>query len=290
MIPDTKKIKGLWLTDFDGTIKPHPDPVCPADLEALRLLGRRGWFRAVVTGRSLFGFAQAWEPGLDFDALIFSSGVGLCAWSGQGPGPLIRARSFSRQEAEAALQAALRLGFGFFAYLAAPDNHHFFYQAPANPPLGFKRRLEIFPVQRRRWSDDLLKGRALPRLCQLLMMIPADEIAQAEAEFKRLTPGLSTVISSSPFGDGCLWLEIYPPGVDKGRAAAQLAGDLGLEPADSVASGNDYNDRELLDWAGRAFITVDAPEELRGLYRGMLPAGHGGLARAVEEILNGGEG
>jgi hydroxymethylpyrimidine pyrophosphatase-like HAD family hydrolase len=52
-----------------------------------------------------------------------------------------------------------------------------------------------------------------------------------------------------------------------------------------VASGNDHNDRDLLAWAGRAFVTRDAPRDLVELYPTMLPAGEGGLAKAVALVL-----
>lgn len=283
----SQPIRGLWLTDFDGTIKPELAPVSPADLRALADLKKRGWFRAVATGRSLFSFARAWQPGLEFDALIFSSGVGLCSWGPLGPGPLISARVFTPREARAAVGAALSLGLGFFAYQAPPDNHHFYYHRPRRAPLGFARRLEIFPVQNQAWSAGLFEGRRPPVLSQVMIMAPNEDIERVEADFRRLAPGLSLLRSSSPFGDGCIWLEIYPPGVSKGRAAAALAGRLGLPPSRTVAMGNDYNDRDLLDWAGRAFISRQAPAELRSLYQTLPPAGQDSLARAAELVFDG---
>ncbi len=290
----TGSIQGLWLTDFDGTIKPEGDGrVAPADLDALKRLGDLGWFRVVATGRSLFGFVKAWEPGLELDALIFSSGVGRCAWGPMGPGPLLAARVFAPEVAAAALQAALELGYGFFAYQAPPDNHHFYYQRSARVPAGFERRLEIYAAQARPWSGDFFRREPAEPLSQVHIMVPAPELGRVEAEFRRLMrergrrpeEELSLVHSSSPFGDGCLWLEIFPPKITKGRAAAELARDLGLAPDRAVALGNDYNDRDLLNWAGRSFVTADAPEELRQRHPAMPPAGRGGLAWALETVL-----
>lgn len=282
--------RGLWLTDFDGTINPEgADPVALMDKEALKRLKDLGWFRAVVTGRSLFGFVKAWEPGLELDVLIFSSGVGVCGWDLMGPGPLLSVRTFEKEEALNALKAALGLGYGFFAYQTPPDNHHFYYHRPAEPPAGFTRRLEIFDVQKRKWSDDYFQAESPPPLCQIMIMVPAASADRAEADFHHLAPGLSVVRSTSPFGDGCLWLEIYPPGVEKGRAAAALAARLNLDPASCVALGNDYNDQSMLDWAGRAFITANAPQELLNRYQVMPPAGCGGLAWALETVLNSGD-
>lgn len=292
-----------FFTDFDGTIKPEgEDWVAPADLRALRDMKAAGWTRVVATGRSLFGFVKAWRPGLELDWLIFSSGAGLCPWTPLGPGPLMTGRVFSPAQAESAIRAAFALGYGFFAYAAPPDNHHFHYHLPEGPPAGFLKRLEIFQAQSRPWPADGLErlGRgaeggpaggiaAAPLVGgQMLIMAPGHEAEEAEAEFRRLAPELSVVRASSPFGDGCLWLEIFPPKVSKGLAAEALVRRLGLEPDLCAAAGNDYNDLDLLNWAGRPFITADAPEDLRPSVgercRIIPPAGSGGLALAWENI------
>lgn len=280
--------QGLWLTDFDGTIKPGGGPISAADLKALKHLGKLGWYRVVATGRSLFGFAKAWEPGLEFDALIFSSGAGLCAWGRMGPGPILKADVFETKTARAALAAAMDMGYAFFVFQAPPDNHHFYYRRAPGAPIGFQRRLEIYSAQCRPWFDGLMD---IPEpFSQLMIMVPAAQAGQAEAEFRRRTDGtpLSVVKSSSPFSDGHIWLEIFPHGISKGLAAAALAVALGIPAQRSVALGNDYNDLDLLDWAGRAFITSDAPFEMVNRFQTMPPAGQGGLALAAEIVLSSG--
>lgn len=283
-----QSFQGLFLTDLDGTIKPGPGRTyCRADLEALKDLRRRGWFRAVVTGRSLFSFIKAWEPELELDALIFSSGAGLCLWNSYGPGEMLTGHSFTPTQALSALKAASSLGRGFYAYQAPPDSHHFFYHRTDKVPKGFQLRLDSFRPQSKIWPgfDDREAQEAV--LSQILIMAPVEEADQVEDDFNRLSPGLSVIRSSSPFNDGHLWLEIFPPEVSKGRAAAALAQKLSLGPEHSLALGNDYNDLDLLSWAGRAFVTEDAPTELTALYPTIAPAGQGGLAQAAS--LTGGK-
>ena len=281
---------GLWLTDFDGTIKPHDpkEPLAVADLAALKRLGAEGWVRAVVTGRSLFSFATAWEPGLELDWLIFSSGAGLCPWGALGPGPLLEAHSLKPLEAESALKTALDLNFGFFAYLPPPDGHHFYYlKPPVRIPSGFDKRLKSFAAQSRPFPADYFDQPPADRqiLTQLLLMIPEAEAVRAEAELARQLPHLSRLDCASPFSDNCRWLEVLPPGVSKGRAAAALGERLGLDRGQTVATGNDHNDSDLLDWAGQAFVTQDAPPDLLARHRSIVPAGQGGLAQAVAQVL-----
>jgi 3-deoxy-D-manno-octulosonate 8-phosphate phosphatase KdsC-like HAD superfamily phosphatase len=59
---------------------------------------------------------------------------------------------------------------------------------------------------------------------------------------------------------------------------------LGKDEKDCVALGNDYNDRELLDWAGTSFISSEAPNELISLYHLMPPAGFGPLAFVLDKL------
>jgi hydroxymethylpyrimidine pyrophosphatase-like HAD family hydrolase len=285
---------GLWLTDFDGTIKPHDPgtPLAQADLTALKRLGAEGWVRAVVTGRSLFSFAAAWEPGLELDWLIFSSGLGLCPWGPLGPGAVMEARALKPPEAESALTAALDLNFGFFVYLPPPDGHHYYYlKPPSRTPAGFDKRLKMFAAQGRPFPADFFDRAPAERpvLSQILLMIPEAESVFAEAELARRLPRLSRLASASPFNDGCRWLEVLPPGVSKGRASAALAERLGLGRDRTVALGNDHNDRDLLDWAGRSFVVQDAPPDLLARHKPVAPAGQGGLAEAAARVLDGRE-
>jgi hydroxymethylpyrimidine pyrophosphatase-like HAD family hydrolase len=207
-----------------------------------------------------------------------------------GPGPLLDARAFRPPEAEDALHTALDLNFGFFAYLAPPDGHHFYYLAPPGQiPAGFDKRLKMYAAQGRPFPADFFGPVPADRpvLGQMLIMIPSAEMPRVETELGRKIPHLSRISSASPFGDGYHWLELLPPGVSKGRASAALAERLGLDRSRSVAMGNDYNDQDLLDWAGRSFVTRDAPPDLLARHRPIAPAGQGGLAEAVVLVLNG---
>jgi hydroxymethylpyrimidine pyrophosphatase-like HAD family hydrolase len=195
-------------------------------------------------------------------------------------------------EAESSLKTALDLNFGFFAYLAPPDSHHFYYISPPDQvPFGFRLRLKNFAAQGRPFPADFFHRAPddRPVLSQLLLIIPEAEAARAEAEMAGRAPHLTRLVSASPFNDGCRWLEVLPPGVSKGRAAAALTERLGLDRSRTVAMGNDYNDSDLLDWAGRSFVTRDAPPDLLARHQPIAPAGQGGLAQAAALVLGEGE-
>ncbi|MDR1921048.1 MAG: Cof-type HAD-IIB family hydrolase [Candidatus Adiutrix sp.] len=281
--------RGLWLMDFDGTIKPSGGrPVSSEDGETLNRLGGDGWFRVAATGRSLFAFATAWDDGMELDGLIFSSGAAACLWGAGGPGRRLFSTVMAPKAAHRAGVGARAGGFGFFAYHAPPDSHHFHYLRPVRGkvPAGFDKRLDMFAGQSCAWPEAWFENWPPHHaVSQFLIMVPLDEIDGVEAEFERLSPGLSLIRSSSPFDDGMIWLEIFAPGVSKGSAAARLAERLGLENVRSVALGNDYNDLDLLAWADRAFVVADAAPSLLRLYPDHIaPAGGDGLKQALRAL------
>jgi len=48
-----------------------------------------------------------------------------------------------------------------------------------------------------------------------------------------------------------------------------------------MAIGNDYNDQDLLEWAGNAFVTANSPAKLKGLFRPVAANDEGGVAEAI---------
>jgi hydroxymethylpyrimidine pyrophosphatase-like HAD family hydrolase len=85
-------------------------------------------------------------------------------------------------------------------------------------------------------------------------------------------------------------LDILPAGCSKGMALLRLAALRGIEPAEMMAIGDNWNDLSMLEIAGRAVLMENAPTELkaRALERGWVVGGHhdrNGVARAIAEVL-----
>jgi hypothetical protein len=85
-------------------------------------------------------------------------------------------------------------------------------------------------------------------------------------------------------------LDLLPPGCSKGAALDSLAGIRGLKRDQIMAIGDNLNDLEMLEYAGRAVVMGNASEEMLALARGRgweLTASNDddGVALAVEEVL-----
>ena len=115
-------------------------------------------------------------------------------------------------------------------------------------------------------NDDLREGAS-----QFVVIMEPDL-----ARFRRLAAalkGLSVVRTTSPLDGLSLWMEVFALGTNKSGAAAFLAARLGMQPGQTYALGNDFNDADLLEWAAHACVTANAPVELRQCYSRIRPRG-----------------
>lgn len=58
-------------------------------------------------------------------------------------------------------------------------------------------------------------------------------------------------------------LDLLPPGVSKGWALQRLAARLGISRKETMAIGDNWNDVDMLEWAGQSVIMGNAAQELR---------------------------
>jgi hypothetical protein len=60
-------------------------------------------------------------------------------------------------------------------------------------------------------------------------------------------------------------LDLLPPGVSKGWALERLAARLGVDRNETMAIGDNWNDADMLEWAGQGIVMANAAPELRAL-------------------------
>lgn len=92
-----------------------------------------------------------------------------------------------------------------------------------------------------------------------------------------------------PARDLCI-LDLLPHGVSKGWALQRLAGRLGFGPRETMAIGDNWNDVDMLEWAGQSVVMGNAAAALRALAktRGwkQAPANdHDGVAVVLEAAI-----
>jgi Cof subfamily protein (haloacid dehalogenase superfamily) len=85
-------------------------------------------------------------------------------------------------------------------------------------------------------------------------------------------------------------LDLLPPGVSKGWALARLAALLGVDRKQTMAIGDNWNDVDMLEWAGQAVIMGNAAQELRAMaklrgWKQALPNDENGVAVVLEAAV-----
>jgi hypothetical protein len=96
-------------------------------------------------------------------------------------------------------------------------------------------------------------------------------------------PELATVTQA-----GLGFVEITPPGVDKGTGLAVVAQSLGVDPADVLVFGDMPNDLPMFAWAGWSRVAVaNAHAELRAVADELAPANDDdGVAVYLDRLLS----
>jgi len=268
----------MVVTDLDGTLLDADAQLGSANRRALERLGAAGSLRVVATGRSLYSARQVLDAEFPIDYLVFSSGAGILEWRGR---ELLAAHEMRAGHAQGVLDLLLGKGLAFMLHLGIPDNHHFYYHRPPGRAAGenpdFERRC-------RRYADfaQPLDGRVVEglRVSQFLA-IEAPASASLYETLVTELDHLNVVLTTSPLDHRSRWIEIFPATASKSQAAEWLRARHGVAHHDVVAVGNDYNDRDLLEWARHSYVVANAAPSLRARYAVVASNDDQGFAAAV---------
>jgi Cof subfamily protein (haloacid dehalogenase superfamily) len=118
-----------------------------------------------------------------------------------------------------------------------------------------------------------------------------DKMRQAEKALKasELSTACEAVRTEYPARDLSI-LDLLPPGVSKGWALERLATRLGVDRKETMAIGDNWNDVDMLEWAGQAVMMANAAQDLRALaktrgWKQTLPNDEDGVAVTLERAI-----
>lgn len=268
----------MLVTDLDGTLLDSASRLSPRNRTALEVLGAAGVVRVVATGRSLYSADQVLSADFPIDYLVFSTGVGTLRWPKREALWSFRFRDCDLRRAIGVLEAA---DLDYAVHRAPPRNHHFYYRASGAENADFVRRRERYRDFARPWEARHLDGL---RASQLIV-IEAEERPSAYPGLERELRGLSVVRTTSPLDHRSRWIEIFPPEVSKSRAAERIRRSHGVDLAQVSAVGNDYNDADLLDWAGNAYVVDNAPRDLKAVHSVVASNDEDGFADVARRVV-----
>jgi HAD superfamily hydrolase (TIGR01484 family) len=275
-----KASKGLFITDFDGTLLRSDRTFAKSDLKALNQLGKLHITRVIATGRSIFSFNTAADSGLPIDYVIFSTGAGVIHFPS---GQIVRKVSLEESEVKRAFNLLIAAKLDVMIHRPIPENHKFAYYRANTKNSDFETRIALykpyaFPMAQT--TDGF--GPAT----QLLAVLPPSQNIMIVNDIRKKLSDFNVIQTTSPLDGTSTWIEIFPANVSKSLTAAWLAKELDVDPDDTLALGNDYNDLDLLEWSATSFVVANAPDELKTRFAAVASNNKCGVAEAVERWLD----
>lgn len=265
----------MVITDLDGTLLNSDRTVSNANLAMLHELGLQQIVRVIATGRSLYSAQRVLPVTFPIDYVIFSSGAGVVHWHTQ---QLLATHHLSAPEIVHASQVLAKHGLDFMVHQPIPDNHYFFYYSTGADNPDFIRRREFYHA----YAMPLLTlPPDLEKACQFVAIDPKTGEHSCYERIRQQLSQLSVIRATSPLDHVSTWIEIFPRSVSKALASEWLARQHQIERHRILAIGNDYNDIDLLQWAGSSFLVNNAPDDLKQAYPSVSSNNHDGFKEAV---------
>jgi Cof subfamily protein (haloacid dehalogenase superfamily) len=279
----------LIAIDIDGTLMPSAGlKISPRNCAALRAAEAAGIEVVIATGRrQAYAMPLIAQLGLDENSVMISSnGAVVRGFDGQ-----LLDRRFLPVETARQLCVALRghgtlvftfdrEGTGTLVIESLKQLHARIDRwVEANRPY----LLEVQPIERAfDGGEEPIQGMVCGTVeemiaaeKQLLLSDVAPQIAMHRTEYAARNLSI---------------LDLLPPGCSKGAALDSLARIRGLERDQIMAIGDNLNDLEMLEYAGRAVVMANASEEILSLamrqgWEVTASNDDDGVALAVEEVV-----
>jgi Cof subfamily protein (haloacid dehalogenase superfamily) len=274
----------LIAIDIDGTLLDSNFQVSARNLETLRRANSLGMEIALATGRR-HNFALPVAEALGFNATLISSNGAITK---AGDGTL-----FHRDPLP--LSAVLELvahmtDFRRNLVITFDDDDEGSLVLETLEELNgsIKRWLEK-NTQHLRFVQPIESGLSSDPI-QAMFCGTVERMIAAQAQLKKNKALLArvTVLKTQYDARDLCMVDILNKGCTKGAALQRWAAFKGYHPAEIMAIGDNYNDIEMLEFAGHAYIMGNATEELRERgWQTTLGNNENGVAIAVESALEG---
>jgi Cof subfamily protein (haloacid dehalogenase superfamily) len=244
--------------DVDGTLLDSRGMVPGANIEALEEAARRGIRLAIVTGRSFFFALPAVAPLPDPLILIVHNGAIARARSGD---------TLIRRLMPCDLARDVLAGTGSWR-----DSAVVLFDRPREGQMVYDRLDWTHPNRVHFKQKNEVIIQAVTTLEDALTEDPIQIAYNGEvAPMRALVAALAThpaarqlSISLTEYAARDFSLvDVCAAGTTKGSTLARLAAMLDVDRSEVLAIGDNFNDRDMLEWAGIGVVMGNASEELR---------------------------
>ncbi len=271
----------LIAADIDGTLLNPEFRISDLDLSALRRAHDAGIEVVLVTGRR-HTFALPIAQMLGFDIWVISSNGAITR--------SLAGETFHRDMLPVDTCRKLVLGMREFR-----GNTVLTFDTEAKGAIVIERMDEL-SASIQRWLEKNLnfidfvipiEDALVTDPVQAMFCGPISRMHKVLTEIDTLALDVTVLRTEYPVRDLSI-VDVLNGGCSKGHALERWATHRGIPREEVMAIGDNYNDIEMLAFAGYPFIMGNASEELRG--RGWnitLANDQNGVAAAIEQVLDG---
>jgi hypothetical protein len=271
----------LLAIDIDGTLLDSRAEVSSANREAIAAAKQRGVEIVLVTGRR-HASARKIAATLPIETPLISSGGALVRDAGGATLhrhllPAAKARAVLTDAGPWRRSALLLFDREGKGQVVTEDLN------PAHEPVEgyFARNREfleqVVPLEEALTEDPL----------EVLFVGPVAPLRELERRLAESpsAAGVSFGLTEYPARDLSL-MDVLDRGCNKGAALAWWAGRLGIAREDVMAIGDNWNDREMLEWAGLPVLMGNSSAELKKNGWAVTSSNdESGVAAAIERFL-----
>jgi Cof subfamily protein (haloacid dehalogenase superfamily) len=262
--------------DVDGTLLDGAGLIPPANLRAIEAAVSAGLHVALVTGRSYPSVRPVADPLPASVSLIVSNGAVERTMDGATRVRRLLDRHVARQVLDATR--------------AHRDHAVLVFDRDAARQIVFETMDWTDPARERYWARHRSRIERTAPLetaltedpIQVMFNGPVAAMRRIAAVLGDGPPGVAVALTEYDARDFAL-VDVTAPGATKGRALAACAARLGVPPDEVMAIGDNLNDLDMLEYAGRPVVMGNAVPALKS--RGWHVTGHqneAGLAAAIE--------
>jgi hypothetical protein len=266
----------LVAIDLDDTLLRSDLTISERTVAVLRQVRVRGVVVTLSTGR-MFSSARPFAERLEFDVPLITYGGALV--KNAGTGEVLYNRPLEPEVARQVIRFARERKVQANFYLLNGDDDELYAELVTPWGKDYDRFSRV-PLHRVPDLEALLEeGNPL----KLLLIDDEPAADRCLLELRELLGKQVHIAKSKP-----RFVEVDHPEATKGRALQELAAWLQVERSQILAVGDNYNDIEMLEFAGLGIAVANAPPEVRRL------AGHvtasndeDGVAQALERFVLG---
>jgi len=283
--------KWLFVTDLDGTLLNDRRRVSQDDFTALESLRNMGCLTVVATGRSNYSLQRLLSRrdvlplgsnSIPVDYFIFSTGAGIMSAADQR---ILQTAALSPGAVREIIEVLEHFRADYMIHRPVPHTREFLFRYHGSENPDFQARLKMY----RRYGQPLTTSsfRQLDGATEVLCILPGGNAKSLASKLAQKLPQYSVIPATSPLDHKSVWIEIFAPTVSKSTALMWLTRELRIQVKNVCAVGNDYNDEDMLSWAGESFLVGNAPMSMKQRYRTVSTNNDNGVSQAVTEWLKG---